>query len=386
LNSRRIKVLQMLATMPVGGAEDLVAAVVKGLNPDKFEVAAACIGEPGTVGRELKAAGYPVISLGLNLKRTSAWRLVAALRRLLRETQPDLLHTHLYHPNLYGRLAALGLGLRGVVASVHNSYTTLKWHRRILNYLLGWTADRVVAVSSKVWEDVRRYDGIPLSRLCLLPNGIDLAALETGLSRAEAKARLGVQGFCLGAAGRLEEQKGHVHLLEALPQLQKEIPEIVLLVAGEGRRRAALEGRARELGIEGTVRFLGLRRDMPCIYRALDLFVQPSLWEGLPLALLQAMGAGLPVVATEVGGALEVIEDGVNGRLVPPGQARTLAGAILELYRQPEARARLGQEARQTVLDRYSQEVMLRRLENLYLEILRAHDFKGETSVPGAAG
>jgi glycosyltransferase involved in cell wall biosynthesis len=385
LKSRRIKVLQLLATMPVGGAEDLVAAVVKGLNPEKFEVAAACIGEPGTVGQELRAAGYAVASLGLNLKRTSAWRLVAAVRRLLREAQPDLLHTHLYHPNLYGRLAALGLGLKGVVASVHNSYTAVKWHRRFFNYLLGWTTDRVVAVSSRVWEDVRRYDGIPAARLYLLPNGIDLAALETGLTREEAKARLGVKGFCLGAAGRLEEQKGHVHLLEALPQLKKEIPGVVLLLAGAGRLGSALEGRARELGVEGTVRFLGLRRDMPCIYRAVDLFVQPSLWEGLPLALLQAMGAGLPVVATEVGGSLEVIEDGVNGRLVPPGRAGELAGAILELYRQPEARARMGEEARQTVAARYSQEVMLRRLESLYLEVLRDKGRKGEAPAPWQA-
>ena len=216
MDSRRIKVLHLLATMPVGGAEDLVAEVVKGLDPQRFEAAAACIGGPGLIGEELRAAGYPLASLGLDLKHTPGWRVVAAVRRLLQEARPDILHTHLYHPNLYGRLAALGLGLKGLVASVHNSYTRVKRHRSLYNYLLGWATDRVVAVSPQVWEDVRRYDRIPVARLCLLPNGVNLAALETTLTREEAKARLGVTGFCLGAVGRLEEQKGHVHLLEAL--------------------------------------------------------------------------------------------------------------------------------------------------------------------------
>ena len=121
------------------------------------------------------------------------------------------------------------------------------------------------------------------------------------------------------------------------------------------------------------MRFLGTRRDLPEIYRALDLFVQPSLWEGLPLALLKAMGAGLPVVATEVSGSTEAIEDGVNGRLVAPGDPQALARAILELARQPEARRRLADAARRTVAARYSLEAMLRQLEELYLGLWRRH-------------
>ncbi len=120
-------------------------------------------------------------------------------------------------------------------------------------------------------------------------------------------------------------------------------------------------------------RFLGTRRDLPEIYRALDLFVQPSLWEGLPLALLKAMGAGLPVVATQVSGSTEAIEDGVNGRLVAPGDPQALARAILELARHPEARQRLADAARRTVAARYSLEAMLRQLEELYLDLWRRH-------------
>jgi glycosyltransferase involved in cell wall biosynthesis len=318
----------------------------------------------------LAAAGYAVVSLGLDLKRTAAWRLVAAVRRLLKEVRPDILHTHLYHPNLYGRLAALGLGLP-VVAAVHNSYTRVKLHRRVWNFLLARAGDRVLVGSPQVWRDVRRYDRVPARRLLLLPYGIRPAELETPLSRAEARDRLGVSGFVVGAVGRLEEQKGHGQLLAALPALAREIPDLTVLLVGDGRRRQALVAQARDLGVAGQVRFLGTRRDLPEIYRALDVFVQPSLWEGLPLALLKAMGAGLPVVATRVSGALEVIDDGVNGRLVNPGDPPDLARAILELYQQPEDRARLGEAARGTVLAHYSQEAMLGRLESLYLELLQ---------------
>jgi len=369
LHSRRIKVLHLLVTMPVGGAEDLVAAMVKGLDPNRFQAVAALIGPPGPVGQELAAAGYPVVSLGLDLRRTSFWGLVAGVRRLLKEVRPDLLHTHLYHPNLYGRLAALGLGFP-VVAAVHNSYTRVKFHRRVWNFLLARVTDRVLVGSPQVWADVRRYDWVPESRLLLLPYGIPLADLEPPLSRDEARGYLKVSGFVIGAVGRLVEQKGHAHLLEALPGLTREIPDLTVLLVGDGHRRAALKSQARDLRVEGKVRFLGTRRDLAEIFRALDLFVQPSLWEGLPLALLKAMGAGLPVVATRVSGVVEVIRHGVNGLLVAPGSASELAGAILELQRQPQTRARLGAAARQTVAAHYSQEAMLRRLESLYLELL----------------
>ncbi len=365
----RLKVLHLLTTMPVGGAEDLVAAIIRGLDHQRFAVAVATLGPPGPVGLELRAQGHEVVSLGLDIKRTSAWRIVGAVRRLLKADPPDILHTHLYHPNLYGRLGSLGLGLAGVVAAVHNSYTRVKFHRRLWNFLLGWVTDRVLVGSAQVWQDVRRYDGVPASRLTLMPYGIPVAELDTSLSREAARERLGLpeEALVIGAVGRLEEQKGHAHLLAAVAELRREIPELLVLLVGEGRRQEDLQRQVRDLGLEAIVRFLGTRRDLPEILRALDLFVQPSLWEGLPLALLKAMGAGLPVVATRVSGSREVIVDGVNGCLVDPGDPEALARAILKLYRQPEARRRLGGAARRIVAERYSLEAMLKRLEELYL-------------------
>jgi glycosyltransferase involved in cell wall biosynthesis len=370
---KRIRVLHLLVTMPVGGAEDLVAAIVRGLDPQRFLVSIATLGQLGPVGYELRDQGYDVASLELDTKRTSVWRVAGAVRRFLQTHHPDILHTHLYHPNLYGRVGALGLGLSGVVAAVHNSYIRVKFHRRVWNFLLAWATDRVLVGSPQIWQDVRHYDGVPASRLGLMPYGISLAELDTPLSREAARERLGVKGLVVGAVGRLEDQKGHIHLLAALPELRWEIPDLVVLLVGEGRRRDDLRRQVEDLGLQDTVRFLGTRRDLPEIYRALDLFVQPSLWEGLPLALLKAMGAGLPVVATRVSGSAEAIEDGINGRLVGPGDPQALARAILELARRPEERRRLAEAARRTVAARYSLEAMLRQLEELYLDLWRRH-------------
>jgi glycosyltransferase involved in cell wall biosynthesis len=368
-----IRVLQLIASLPVGGAEDLMAAMVSGLDAKRFQVQAATIGLPGAVGEELSRAGYPVRSLGLDLKRTPFFRIVAVVRDLLREIKPDILHTHLYHPNLYGRLASFGIGLKGVVASVHNSYTRVKFHRCLWNFLLSGVTDKVLVSSPRVWQDVHTWDRVPAGKLEVFPYGIRLNDLDISLDPSEARAELGVGGFVLGVVGRLEEQKGHRLLLVALPELSREIQDLTVILVGEGKEEMALRRQVEELKLSPTVRFLGTRRDLPHLLRAMDLIVQPSLWEGLPLTLLLAMGAQLPVVGTQVSGITEVVEDGVNGRLVPPGDSQALAAAVLELYRKPQLRNRMGRAARETVLAQYSQEAMLRRLEGLYLKILEAN-------------
>ncbi len=364
-----IKILHLLVQMPVGGAEHMVAALIRGLDREKFQVQAACLGAPGDVGEELARTGHLAAALGLDLKHTSPVRLVRRVRGLLRDLQPDILHTHLYHPNLYGRLAALGLGLKGTVATVHNIYSRVKLHRCLLNCLLGRVSDYVMVFSPPVRDDVRRYDRVPAARIRMVSPGVRLEDLAGAPTREEARARLGVTGFCLGTVSRLEEQKGHAYLLEAVAGLRREIGELTVLLVGDGSERAALERRSAALGLTGCVRFLGTRRDVPLILRALDVFVQPSRWEGIPLTLLEAMGAGLPVVSTRVGRAPEVIADGENGRLVPVGDRDALAAAVWELYESPEKRRLWGDRARRTIEEKYTLEHFMRQFDDLYLEL-----------------
>jgi glycosyltransferase involved in cell wall biosynthesis len=364
-----IKILQLLVTMPVGGAEIMVADIAAGLDPAKFEVAVACLGEPGPMGEELRRQGKQVVSLGLDIKRTAAFSLVRRVRELLKEIRPHILHTHLYHANLYGRLAALGLGLPGVVATIHNIYSRVKRHRCLANYLLARTADYVLVFSPQVRDDVRRYDRVPPARLRMLTPGVRLQPPQPGTSREEIRGRLGISGFCLGNVARLEEQKGHEDLLAAIKKVQAEIPGLLLLLVGDGSRGGHLRALTKELGLEQVVRFLGTRRDVPEILQALDVFMMPSRWEGIPLTLLEAMGHGLPVISTRVGRAPEIIEDGVNGRLIPVADPGALAAAIQELYRDPEKGRQWGEQARSTVLEKYTLEHFMEQFAAIYLEL-----------------
>lgn len=369
MSDNKIKVLHLIVTLPVGGAEDLVASVVTGLDRARFAAAVACLGEPGFIGEELRRRGGAVWSLGLDLKRDAITTIVRTLRCFLAECRPDILHTHLYHPNFYGRLASLGLGLKGVVASVHNAYTRVKIHRCLWNYLLSRVTDRVLVSSAQVYRDVRRWDRVPPAKIRQLPYGIPMAEVESPLTPDQAKAELGLSGFCLGTIGRLEEQKGQEFLLAAVPELKNDIPDLQVIIVGDGRLRAHLERQAQELNLEGIVHFLGARRDLARLYRAMEVFVLPSLWEGLPLALLKAMAAGLPVIATPVSGVEEVITDRVNGRLVPPRQPEALAAAVLELFNRPELRQLYGQRGQEAIRAGYSLEAMLTALERLYEEL-----------------
>jgi glycosyltransferase involved in cell wall biosynthesis len=364
-----IKVLQLLVTMPVGGAEIMVADIATGLEPGRFEVVTACLGETGPLGEELRRRGKRVVSLGLDLKRTSAFHLVRRVRELLKEIRPDILHTHLYHANLYGRLAALGLGLPGVVATVHNIYSRVKWHRCLANYLLARLADYVLVFSPQVREDVFRFDWVPPSRLRMLTPGVRLEEPNPEETREEIRSRLGISGFCLGNVARLEEQKGHEDLLAAVSKVRGEIPDLTVLLVGDGSRGARLRVLTQELGLGQVVRFLGVRRDVPEILRALDAFVMPSHWEGIPLTLLEAMGHGLPVVSTRVGRAPEIILDGENGRLTPVADPEALARAILELYREPGKRRQWGEQARRTVQEKYTLKHFLEQFAAIYQEL-----------------
>jgi glycosyltransferase involved in cell wall biosynthesis len=213
-----------------------------------------------------------------------------------------------------------------------------------------------------------RHDGIPAQKIAVIHNGIDVGRVHTNLTRREARERLGIRGeaIVLGCVARLEEQKGHRFLLEALAQLDARYS---LVLAGDGRLRADLEQRAAALGVAGRTLFLGSRSDIPEILRALDICVMPSLWEGLSIAMLEAMAAELPLVISDVSGVSQVIGDNQYGIKVRVGDPNELARTIGALGEAPERRAALGAAARRRVLEKFSAQAMLADLSRLYEEV-----------------
>jgi L-malate glycosyltransferase len=353
--------------MPVGGAERLIAEVVRGLDRRRYDPMVCCIQARGELAAEIEQAGIPVFCLERMKSKRFDWGAVRDLANLLRRERIDLVHTHLYHANLYGRLAAWRAGVPAI-ATVHNTYTRPKLHRRLINRLLSRASSRVIAVSEDIRRDLIRYDGVRPDKILTITNAIDIARIETPISRQEARQRLGIPDHVLaiGCVARLEEQKGHRFLLEALTVL-KGIPLRVFFV-GDGRLRQTLEEQAVSLGVAQSTTFLGTRQDVPEILKALDVYVMPSLWEGLSIAMLEAMAAALPVVISDVGGVSQVVGNDEYGIRVPPGNAAELARAIRSLCAEPQRRAALGARAKQRVLENFSLDAMLRELTKVYEE------------------
>ena len=369
----KIRVLHLITRLPVGGAERLLVDIARGLDPQRFTSIACCIQDRGELAAELEASGIAVHSLERMRTRRFDWRAIGDLARLMREQRIDVVHSHLYHANLYGRLAARRARVPAV-ATVHNTYAKRKLHRELLNRWLAHISARVIAVSEDVRNDLMRYDGIPAQKIVVIHNGIDVGRVRTALTRGEARARLGLphEAIALGCVARLEEQKGHRFLLEALARLNdpaRGAARFRVVLVGDGRLRAELERRAADLGVAAWTMFLGTRHDVPDILKALDICVMPSLWEGLSVAMLEAMAAGLPLVISDVSGVSQVIGDNEFGLKVPVGDVSGLARTIAGLADAPERRLALGAAARQRVLAKFSAQAMLAELSRLYEEV-----------------
>lgn len=367
-----ISVLHIIPALPVGGAENLVFHMVRGLDRRRFTPAVCVLGERGPMGAEMERAGIEVTALGLFDTRGRLIRLVPRLRRLLVERGVRIVHTHLYHGNYYGRLAAIAAGTPVAVASVHNVYDQVKPHRRRVNRWLGRRTDAILAGSEAVRRDILQRDGVPAEKVRILPYGIDLAPYLAPADRQAARQALGLPPGLpvVGTVGRLETQKAHDVLLRAFATLRRAGKDAILLVVGDGREREALAALTASFDFGDRVRFLGTRRDLPTVYAAMDVFAFPSRWEGTPLALIGAMAASVPVVATPVGGVTTVLEDGVTGRLVPVDDVEALAVALADALRDPETSRALAEKGRARAVEKCSVEAMVKGLEALYLELL----------------
>ncbi len=295
------------------------------------------------------------------------------LRRFLRSERIDLLHCHGYKEDFYGLLSAPGIP---VVANNHLWKRTTPALRlycwldgRLLRYF-----DQVIAVSGPIHRELLDV-GVPPHKLARIANGIDTTPFRAAdeIPRDKARARLGLprQALIVGMVSSLTMEKGHRYALQALARLASELPSLYLAVVGDGPERAALQAMAEALELRDRISFCGRHADIPAVLRTFDLFLLPSLSEGLPIALLEAMASALPVVASAVGDVPEVVEDGVSGSLVPAGDADALTEALRRLLTQPERLPAMGAAARRRVETHYSAREMARQYCQLYERLLR---------------
>ncbi len=366
------RVLYLSHAFAVGGAEEMVLNLVRHL-PPSYVPAVACIHEAGPIGLEIERTGVPFKVLGLTPGLRHPFDLLR-LRDFLYECQPDIVHTFLLTGSLYGRFAAMMARVPVVIGTEVNVYERKHaLHARAERWLMRDT-DAVVASAESVRDFYIRQVKADPAKVEVIYNAVDWAQLQATVSRDEMRASVEVPAGAplLTIIARLTEQKGHRILLDAMART--DLAHAYLLVVGDGPLRDVLERQAANLGLSARVRFLGARRDLGNILAATDVFVMPSFWEGLPLAMVLAMGAGLPVVATRVAGIPEVVQDGVTGLLVPPGDSGELGAALSRVVNGDTTRVLLGQAARAFVRPRFGVDGYVNAITALYDRLLAARN------------
>lgn len=367
-SGRRIRVAQITQNLGVGGLERVAATIARTMDRDRFEPFAICMRELGAFADEIRDLGIPVDLVRMPANRPDYFSFVK-IARFLRQRRIDVIHTHNTEAMVNGGLARF---LAGFPVHVHTDHAR-NWPdtmgNRLLEHAFSWGTRRIAGVSEHTTESLHRYEWIPRRRLTTIVNGIDPDPFDRPFDRAAGLAELGVtgRGPVLGIGARIEKQKGHCYLLEAVALLKERLPGMVLLVVGKGSEEPGLRVQARDLGIEEQVRFLGERLDLAALLRVFDLFVLSSVWEGLPMVILEAMAARCPIVSTAVGGIPGTLEHGRSASLVPPRDPAALADAIERLWQAPGEREGYARAARALFDERYSARAMTARYEALYL-------------------
>lgn len=368
----KIKILYVFAALPVGGAEQVLVTELKWLDKNLFAPLVCVISEKGPVGEVIEKMDIPVIPLHRMKRNQFDYGIIRELKKIMVQGKVSVVHTHLYDGGKYGRIAARMAEIPGIIHTAHNVYVKRRTKHHWINRLLSFFTDRIIAVSEAVKESLVHYDRIKPGKIRVIHNGVDLSEFEGPWSSGDARIQLGIkpEEYVIGVVARLEEQKGHRILLEALSRNRAILSSLKVLIVGDGKLRTVLEEEAREKGLSSQVLFLGTRKPILPILKALDLFLLPSLWEGFSMAILEAMAAGIPVIATRVGGAEEVITSGKDGLLISSGNALALAEAIQDAYLHRDKFQEMGRLGRERVHRNFSQESHMTSLQALYLEVL----------------
>lgn len=365
MSTGRIRLLYVVGNFVAGGAERHLLEMWRRLNRDAFEVEIACFRREGQFLADVDALGLPVHDLHIRGALYGPQGVAGFVRLMgvIRRFRPDVVHGYLFGPNLLAAVAGRLAGVRAVVVAKRNVDAFETARQIAVQRFAHRLATHVTAVSETVADTVTAL-GVPRARVTVIPNGVDATRFDGPADRAA----LGWNGDgpVIGSVGCLAARKDYATLVDALAILARRGRPFRVTLVGDGPERAALEARVGALGLSERVRFLGERPDVERLLPAMDLFVLSSREEGIPNALLEAMAAARPSVATAVGGTPEVLEDGTTGWLVAPGSPALLAERLDEALAHPETARARGEAARCAVLERMDIGAMVRRHETFY--------------------
>ena len=388
-----LHVIHLIEDLGPGGAERLLYTNLKHFDPTRIRSTVFTVYARATHWLEpIRELGVPVVSLECKKPRDLP-KAIGRFRRWLRQNPTDVIHSHLWAANVTGRIGGR-LARVPVISSVHNpDHELAAWSdgsnvnilkRRTVKMIDRWTArfgnDQLIAVSEYVSKSAERHLNFPADAIKLLYNPIDVDSLAAVpvKTRAELLAELGLteDAIVLVNVGRVSPQKGLIHAVRGLPRVLAEFPAAHLLSVGattDTTWRDELKAEAEHLSVADHFHMLGARRDVPDWLHACDLFLFPSLYEGLGIALIEAMAAGCACVATRVGPIPEFMQDGEDGILVKSGDHEAIATAVCELLADPQRRTKLAENAKRKALERFQPQQAANRLMEIYEQVARSN-------------
>jgi glycosyltransferase involved in cell wall biosynthesis len=365
--------------MSIGGAQTHLVEVLQHLDRRRFTPLLCCLTTTGASAhllQRVRELDVPLLDARVRdatnaLGRPHTLRQMARVAGELRARGTQIVHSYLFHANWFGTLAGRLARVPVVIVSKRSmdvyARARDRWACRLVNRL----ADSVTAVAGAVRDHVHQVEGCPLEKIVVIPNGVRGAASTAGSPAPNSGlVRTSAADVVVGTITRLVSKRGHDDLLQAAALTRKRHPSARFVVIGDGPLRQALEEKARGLGLNGGVRFVGAVPEAARLIPQFDVFVLASLWEGMSNGLLEAMAAGRPVVATSVGGNPEVVRHGETGFLVPPGNPEAMADAIGRLLSDRALAQRLGEAGRIRAESAFTLEAMVARLEALYERLL----------------
>lgn len=378
----KIRVLQISESTGKGGSRNYLCSLAHSLDKNRFEVDVICsLLRDRDFYQDIKKmqdAGIKVIILPIkrNISLLSDLAAFFKLCSYIKKGRYDVVHTHSSKAGFLGRLAARLMGTRTVIHTPHYfcfiTEDMPKVKKLFYFYLEKFAAlfcDRIITVSESQRQDILKKGLVNAEKVITVENGVDIRKFSgNGFDALKNRQKLGLGGksVVLGTVGILIERKGQRYLIEAFAEIIKEGFDMTLLIAGDGELRRELENLCGRLGLDSRVRLLGFRQDIPELLSLMDIFVFPSLWEGMPLAVLEAMASGLPVVCTEAHGAVDLIQNGKCGILVQKRDAKGIIEAIRYLVLNPDKAKGMGREARRLIHSNYTLEKQVSRIEEIY--------------------
>jgi glycosyltransferase involved in cell wall biosynthesis len=372
-----LKVIHLVEDMKIGGAERIIADIVLGLDRKKYDASVWCVTRGGETATELTEKGIEVKILGISTYRNPLNTF--KLTRLLKAARPDIVHTHGYFASVIGRLAARRAGIPVILAHVHSTYWEYRKRHLMIERKLSRFTHKIICCSKAVESFVNNTEKITDNKTTVIYNGVDEERFSPHQSPTSIRAEFGMddEAAVVGTVSSLTPHKGHEYLIQAASLLLGTLPSVKFLIVGDGPLRKRLEDQAKNLNIHPAVIFTGARKDIPEILTLMDVFVLPShTREGLGLAIIEAMAAERPVVATDIGGIPEAINDSETGLLVPPGDPEGLAKAIIELLQNPKKAKEMGEKGRTRVKEKFTTKKMLSEIEHVYQSLISQKEVK----------